>query len=272
MDKEDVILLGAGASAPEGAPLQAELFKECFKYQRANPVGSRLAMDERLSEFFMTFFGIDTMNDDLDTVCFPTFEEAPGMIDMAINRLESFKNYGADPVISTFQINVDLVLLLAGDAELLREHLRGLPHYHPRDGVEERLPNRVGHLAVLEPLPPAGGLQYVGTVAHALGAAGQRDVVLAAHDSHGRRCNSLHPRRALPGKSERGGLERYARPQRDDSGQVGLVASLYAAAQDDVPEFGLIDPRPPRYYSFQGRRATGTAERPAEAAALRKHG
>lgn len=129
MDTENVIFLGAGASAPEGAPLQADLFREYFKYQRKHPVESRREMDGRLAEFFLTFFGIDVLAEDLDTVYFPTFEEALGMIDLSIARLESFKNYGSDPVNNIIQINIDLVFLIA---VVLDHKLGGECRHHGR--------------------------------------------------------------------------------------------------------------------------------------------
>ena len=54
-------------------------------------------MDQRLVEFFETFFGIGIKSGDLDNVSFPTFEEILGMLELALNREESFKDYSLTP-------------------------------------------------------------------------------------------------------------------------------------------------------------------------------
>jgi NAD-dependent SIR2 family protein deacetylase len=84
------ILLGAGASAAEGVPVQTHLFRDYFKLiktrRRALPEHER-----ELATFFMLMFDIDVDHDDLDAAKFPTFEEAPGILDLADLRNESFK-------------------------------------------------------------------------------------------------------------------------------------------------------------------------------------
>lgn len=137
MGIDNVIFLGAGASAPEGAPLQGELFREYFRYQRDNPIKSRRSMDRRLSEFFDVFFGIDVANDDLDVVDFPTFEEAIGMIDLAIQKMEGFKCYRSDPIGGIIHMAVDLVFLIA---VILDQKLGAECRYHVElvRGLENR--------------------------------------------------------------------------------------------------------------------------------------
>jgi NAD-dependent SIR2 family protein deacetylase len=86
------ILLGAGASAAEGAPVQSELFLEYFRRPRHR--GTVSEMDRELATFFALMFGIDTDDVEyLDGARFPTFEEALGILDLAERRKESLKNF-----------------------------------------------------------------------------------------------------------------------------------------------------------------------------------
>lgn len=41
-------------------------------------------------------FNIDIINDGIDKISFPTFEEVLGLIDLAEQRRESFKNFGLE--------------------------------------------------------------------------------------------------------------------------------------------------------------------------------
>lgn len=98
---KNIIFLGAGASKADGAPLQNELFKEYFalrmkKRQEGNilyddfiddftPMDIRVEI--KVKEFFKDFFGINNFENHYN---YPTFEEALGMLDLAINRKEHF--------------------------------------------------------------------------------------------------------------------------------------------------------------------------------------
>ncbi len=88
------IFLGAGASAAENLPIQNELFSNYFKYTL--PLSPNSLMNINLRQFFKEMFGIDVLLDDLDKVDFPTFEEVLGLLDMAEQKRESFKNFGTD--------------------------------------------------------------------------------------------------------------------------------------------------------------------------------
>lgn len=88
------IFLGAGASAAENLPIQHELFTDYFKYSLPKDPNSK--MNIMLRNFFMDMFRIDVMNDDIDKTQFPTFEEVLGILDMAEQRRESFRNYGTE--------------------------------------------------------------------------------------------------------------------------------------------------------------------------------
>jgi hypothetical protein len=50
-------------------------------------------MRKELETFFTFFFKADVDNH-LDTANFPTFEEALGLVDLAITREDSFKDFG----------------------------------------------------------------------------------------------------------------------------------------------------------------------------------
>jgi hypothetical protein len=115
MKIEDVVFFGAGASASEGAPLQGALFKDYFtKEQGAAFLTNDPHMDQRLQEFFNIFWGIDVKDGDLRDIEFPTFEEALGILELAISREESFREYGLlldRPLIR--RIREDLIFLMA---------------------------------------------------------------------------------------------------------------------------------------------------------------
>jgi hypothetical protein len=113
METENVIFLGAGASAPEGAPLQSELFKEYFKYRRAHPISTKWSMDRLLAGFFRDFFGIEVMRGDINDVPFPTFEEALGVLELALDREESFTGYGTRQERQMRRVREDLIFLIA---------------------------------------------------------------------------------------------------------------------------------------------------------------
>lgn len=108
---EDVIVLGAGASASEGAPVQKGLFAEFFRTgsgYRRNP-----ASIERLCRFFKEFFGVD-IKAPVEGIVFPSFEEVLGILEIATDRGESFKGYSAmirSPDVQT--IREDLIFLIA---------------------------------------------------------------------------------------------------------------------------------------------------------------
>lgn len=90
---DTVIVLGAGASAADGAPIQSELFREYFTYRRTE--WSREAghlWDGELALFFQRFFGIDVENGDLNALEFPNLEEILGILEIADSQGESFRD------------------------------------------------------------------------------------------------------------------------------------------------------------------------------------
>jgi len=109
----DVIFLGAGASASDGAPIQSELFKNYF----SNHYNDELS--NSLKNFFKDFFGINTEH--LEKENFPTFEEVLGILELSISRNESFKNYPIMPSNPKVQeVKEQLIFLIA---KILRHKL-----------------------------------------------------------------------------------------------------------------------------------------------------
>ena len=84
---QHVIVLGAGASKADGAPLQFDLFSDYFKAEKSN-LGA--AHNVELREFFRVFYGIDVASVDKQTE-FPSFEDALGTLELAISRNEEFR-------------------------------------------------------------------------------------------------------------------------------------------------------------------------------------
>ncbi|TQW46797.1 hypothetical protein D1N85_08970, partial [Clostridioides difficile] len=88
------IFLGAGASAAENLPIQNELFSEYFK--KLNSTNYNTKMNRELYIFFKQMFNIDIVKDNIDNANFPTFEEVLGLLDLAEQRKEAFRNFGLE--------------------------------------------------------------------------------------------------------------------------------------------------------------------------------
>ena len=114
---KDIVLLGAGASAAEGAPIQGNLFKEYFLLKPGDP--ERLI---RLQGFFNSFFGINVSNNDPSSIAFPTFEEVLGVLDLALVRGEGFRNNQ-----DVQEFRRDMIFLIAN---ILDVKLRGDVQHH----------------------------------------------------------------------------------------------------------------------------------------------
>ncbi|OQA48657.1 MAG: hypothetical protein BWY46_01261 [Firmicutes bacterium ADurb.Bin300] len=89
-------VLGAGASASCGAPLQGALFKEYFKIRQPGHLPYERKLERELATFFNEFFRIDVNHGDLNSALFPTFEEVLGVLDLAILRNEALPNFGRE--------------------------------------------------------------------------------------------------------------------------------------------------------------------------------
>ena len=121
---EYVIFLGAGASCSEGAPGQSKLFNQAFK----SDCHSRIDPSGHLKKYFRIFWGIDIDKDNFDSVVFPTFEEALGMLEIARNRHEAFKGlYSSANQRSIDHTVEDLIYLMA---EVLKVTLQGQNKHH----------------------------------------------------------------------------------------------------------------------------------------------
>jgi len=89
---QKVIILGAGASKADGAPVQNDIFREYVKLYRKGNFHNDSCPN--VNSFLKNFFGIDVNEVDLksvDKLPFPTFEEVLGIIEMADIRNEYFK-------------------------------------------------------------------------------------------------------------------------------------------------------------------------------------
>jgi NAD-dependent SIR2 family protein deacetylase len=90
------VFLGAGASASDNFPIQNELFSAYFRNLREKDYESEMNIE--LFRFFKQIFNIDVMNDDMNDINFPTFEEVLGLLDLAEQRGESFRNFGLEDI------------------------------------------------------------------------------------------------------------------------------------------------------------------------------
>lgn len=123
----DVIILGAGASKSEGAPLQKELFKSFFDYLATNHHWNREEFAEEvktIKEFFVEFWGIDIENRTLRNEDFPTFEECLGVLDIAASKGQSLKGYEKQRLRRTRNALIFLI------AKILDEKLRRRGKHH----------------------------------------------------------------------------------------------------------------------------------------------
>lgn len=100
-DIKKVIILGAGASKSDGAPLQRDLFKDFFDhvYKRSKNNILLEEQEEILLDFFKIFWNIDIQSH--DDAEFPTFEDCLGILDIAYARGESFRGYKKEKINQT---------------------------------------------------------------------------------------------------------------------------------------------------------------------------
>lgn len=138
---DTVVFLGAGASAAEGAPIQANLFREYFEFNRSRSShAAHHEWDRELATFFQQFFGIDVDNHDLAGTSFPTFEETLGMLELAESQEESFRDWPGCHLIKDGTSRIrhihDLLVFLIG--EILQERLNQPKriHYRLLDNLE----------------------------------------------------------------------------------------------------------------------------------------
>jgi hypothetical protein len=101
---DSVIILGAGASASDGAPLQNDLIKEFCRYALVKKLFSsdkkfpvkgiseaeKIQLDQ-IERYFVLFWGADLFSSFDRRFEYPTFEDCLGILDIAKNRNENFK-------------------------------------------------------------------------------------------------------------------------------------------------------------------------------------
>ncbi len=130
IDANKVIILGAGASAADGAPLQAGLFRKYAEIVQRNSNNLIHASSEgELRTFFDLFWGADIDSSNLATQHFPTFEEALGLLEMANLRGDFFKGFGGMQTEATRaqEMRAHLANLIA---VVLNDALQGPPIMH----------------------------------------------------------------------------------------------------------------------------------------------
>jgi len=137
-----VVVLGAGASAADGAPTQGALFFEYFKHAAEEPMHKgQHKWDSDLRNFFDQFFGLDALQSDLSAFKYPTFEEVLGILEIADSQRESFRDWGTSHLEDSRQkpriqhVHELLILLIA---EVLDRTLEGERTHHRilLDGLE----------------------------------------------------------------------------------------------------------------------------------------
>jgi len=102
---DSVIILGAGASSSDGAPLQKDLMKEfCSKAtlkklnlsnEKRIQIGNNDEAEKnhltQIEKYFDLFWGADLLSPFDKKFTYPTFEDCLGILDIAKNRNENFK-------------------------------------------------------------------------------------------------------------------------------------------------------------------------------------
>ena len=111
---KNVVILGAGASASEGAPLQKDLFRDYYTARRESTLETPdYKVPRDLICFFKAAFGMDLDAESPNKANQPTLEEVLGIIEIALARSESFKGFGIMPSNPKLQqIREQLILLI----------------------------------------------------------------------------------------------------------------------------------------------------------------
>ena len=124
------VFLGGGASAAEGAPMQSELIRAYFKIVQVNEQIKNSAMNRELESYFKELFQIDFSERAIENIVFPTFEEAMGILDLAVRRREALKHYDLENIKHNSNrigfIRQYLVLLMAMVLDNAEKEIKGL--------------------------------------------------------------------------------------------------------------------------------------------------
>ena len=119
MGVENLIFLGAGASHSEGLSIQADLFNDFFITHDDINKKKKKEIKKSIRNFLKDFFGFDFEQVEKNS---PTFEEVLGILDLAIQKNEGFRNYE-----NVRKIREDLISLIA---LTIKEKLNVSPKHH----------------------------------------------------------------------------------------------------------------------------------------------
>lgn len=122
MEIENVIFLGAGASHAEGASIQSSLFNDFFLTHANINRGKIYNIKKNVQKFFKAFFGIDFQLNEQRNINFPTFEEALGILELALQKKEYFRNFK-----NISKVRDELISLIA---LTIKKKLNIIPNYH----------------------------------------------------------------------------------------------------------------------------------------------
>ena len=121
-----VVFTGAGAAKADGLPLQTELFHEFFARVAVQTSRTQLAND--VASFFETVFGRDPRV--AQTSDLPTFEEALGVLELAVNREETVLGVASEQTVTGGGLRLarrQLILALA--ATVARESMSSTTYH-----------------------------------------------------------------------------------------------------------------------------------------------
>jgi hypothetical protein len=118
----NVIILGAGASAADGAPVQNKLIRDFFNSRYHLPKNKFTDQEKIIFDYFKSFWGIRLGRSKSSE--YPTFEECLGVLDLAYLRGDGYKNLKKEEIITYRSALVYLI------AKLLDEKLRRPAPYH----------------------------------------------------------------------------------------------------------------------------------------------
>src|SRR6266581_7375554 len=122
---KSVIFTGAGAGKADGAPLQTELFDAFFA--SAAKIDSRRQLAADISDFFQRSFSVDPR---VPSARLPTFEEALGVLELAILREEGILGVGDREALGDLR-HLKRQLILALAATIAKDN-RGVGTEHTR--------------------------------------------------------------------------------------------------------------------------------------------
>lgn len=91
-----VLILGAGASASDGAPVQGMLIEKFCNMHKFLPSHRLNATEKLINNYFKAFWGFGFR--DRNIGIYPTFEECLSVLDLAFARNEGYKGFSKDKI------------------------------------------------------------------------------------------------------------------------------------------------------------------------------